>query len=147
MSLDRFYQTCGVPKGEPRKRRKAREARLEGDEHAAIRVYVFGREEGICRCCRIRAAESRHERISRGRRGGITKKNCIAVCGTIVGAVPSCHTYLQLNQIEERATTAGAEGLLEFRPLTRAAADWMRVPIGQWVASLPGSRNDELEAC
>ena len=142
-----YYEICGIPKGEPRKRRKARERRQDDAAHAEIRAYVFGREEGICRCCRVRIAESRHEIVSRGRRGGITKKNCIAVCGQIVGAVPSCHTYLQFNQIDVRETPERAEGLLQFRPTTQAAADWMRVKRYQWVASLPGSRNAELEAC
>jgi hypothetical protein len=37
--------------------------------------------------------------------------------------------------------------LLQFMPKTQAAADWMRVKVGEWVCSMPGGRNEELEAC
>lgn len=116
-------------------------------DHSAIRAYVFGREEDICRCCRIRRAESMHELVSRGRRGKVSKRNSIAVCGTLVGTEPCCHTYLQLNQIDWKGTPEGAEGLLQFRPTTPKAAEWMRVARYLWVCSMPGSRNAELESC
>lgn len=82
------------PKPEPRARTKARKLRHQGDRHAEIRAYVFEREQHVCRCCRLRLAESMHELKSRGAGGKVSKTNSIAVCGTIVGAVPSCHTYI-----------------------------------------------------
>ncbi len=116
-------------------------------EAKPIREYVFQREQDICRCCRIRRAESRHELQSRGAGGKISKRNCVAVCGTLVGVEPSCHTYLQQSQIDWYGGLEGAQGLLQFKPTTPAAAEWMRVEIGRWVCSMPGGRNDEMPSC
>ncbi len=130
----------GISKGEPRKRRKAREDRQQADKDAEVRVYVFGRERNVCRCCRIRPAESRHELISKGAGGKVSKRNCVALCGSIVGAVPSCHTYLQSHAIQWCDEPGrGAQGPLWFTPISREAADWLRVKIGQRIESLPMS--------
>lgn len=110
----------------------------------AIREYVFEREQGICRCCRIRKAESMHELKFRSLGGKVSKRNSVAVCGQLVGVEPSCHTFLQQNQID---WWGDAEDMLGFRPLTAPAADWMRVAIHRRVCSMPGLRNEELEAC
>ncbi len=112
-----------------------------------IRAYVFAREENICRCCRLRRAESMHELLPRGRGGKVHKRNSVALCGKLVGTEVCCHTFLQQAEIDYYATPLGAEGLLQFKPKTQAAADWMRVERDRWVCSMPGTRNDELEAC
>ncbi len=139
-----YYQTCALPKGEPRKRRKGREKRQKVKGHAAVRQYVFGRERDVCRCCRIRNAESMHEIVSRGRRGKVSRTNSIAVCGVIVGAVPSCHTYLQQSQILVQFDKGlGAESRLTFTPLSVNAAEWMRVRVGEAIESDPMQRIEE----
>ncbi len=130
----------GISKGEPRKRRKAREDRQQADRDAEIRVFVFGRERNICRCCRVRPAESRHELIPKSVGGKVTKRNCVAICGEIVGAVPSCHTYLQSHAIQWSDDRGqGAQGPLWFTPVSREAADWLRVNVGHRIESLPMS--------
>lgn len=114
-------------------------------DHGKIHDYVFAREQDICRCCRIRRADSMHELRFRSLGGKVSKRNSVAVCGD---GVRGCHGYLQQNQIGWCGETeAVAEGLLKFQPRTRLAADWMRVERDQWVCSMPGGRNDELEAC
>lgn len=128
-------------------RYRAKRRRIAVKDHSEIRTYVFQREQDICRCCRIRRADSMHELKPRGRGGKVSKTNSVAVCGQLVGTEPCCHTYLQLNQIDWKATPEGAQGLLQFRPTTPQAAEWMRVERYQWVCSMPGGRNDELEAC
>ena len=79
-----------------------------------------------------------HEIVPRGRGGKVSSKNSIACCGTIVGAVPSCHTYLQLHQIDVvQFPLEGAEGALVFRPNTRQAADWMKIALPEQIESQP----------
>lgn len=125
-------------RGEPRKRTKNRVKRQKASRDAEVRAYVFMREREICRCCRNRPAESRHEIKSRGAGGKISKTNCIAVCGQIVGAVPSCHTYLQDYQIRVSGETGiMADGTLTFTALSQRSADWMRVKIGESIVSDP----------
>ena len=109
-----------------------------------IRAYIFEREEHICRCCRIRAAASMHELLFRSLGGKVSKRNSVAVCGD---GVQGCHGFLQRHAIAYRTGVEGAEGLVEFQPRSDQAAEWMRVTVDQWVASLPGSRNHELESC
>lgn len=113
-------------------------------DHKAIRDYVFEREQGICRCCRIRKAESMHELKSRGAGGKVSKRNSVAVCGRLVGTEPCCHTFLQIDEID---WSGNAEEQLSFQPNSKRAAEWMRIKLGLWVVSMPGDRNDELEAC
>lgn len=142
MSIDyeAIARAGGISKGEPTKRRRAREDRQQADKDAAVRVFVFGRERGMCRCCRWRAAESRHELIPKGAGGKVTKRNCAAVCGTIVGAVPSCHTYLQSHAIQWCDDLGqGAQGTLWFTPVTQEAADWLKIKVGEKIESLPMS--------
>lgn len=114
------------PKGETRHRRKARKKRARSTHISSTRAYVFEREGGICRCCRRRAAESMHELISAGAMGSRMKatnpSNCVAVCGRLVGSMPSCHTYLQRNDI---SWEGDAEGDLRFTARTPAAQRWL----------------------
>ncbi len=131
----------------PMARYRAKRRRAAMKMAKPIREYVFDREQNICRCCRIRRAESRHELIPRGRGGKITKRNCVAVCGQLIGIDPSCHTYLQNSQIGVEMSAEGAEGQLSFRAQSDDAAEWMRVEKGLWVCSMPGGRNEELETC
>lgn len=124
-------------KPEPLQRTRNRRRRVKGTREAEVRVYVFARERDICRCCRKRRADSMHEIISRGAGGKVSRRNSIAVCGQIVGAVPSCHTYMQLYQIDVVQEDDGAEGTLTFWPKNHAAADWMQIALGQSVKSEP----------
>jgi hypothetical protein len=39
--MNDYYQTCGTPKPEPRKRTKARQARIQGDEDAGV-IHIAG---------------------------------------------------------------------------------------------------------
>lgn len=111
-----------------------------------VRAYIFEREQGICRCCRIRATESMHELRFRSLGGKVSRFNSVALCGD---GTRGCHGFLQRLEIEWLSETPhlGADWLLQFRPKTAQASEWMRVPTDLWVCSMPGSRNDELEAC
>lgn len=135
-----FSDVGGQPKPEPRKRSKARQLRQAGDRRAQVRAYVFEREANICRCCRLRPAESMHELKSRGAGGKVSKTNSIAVCGTIVGAVPSCHTYLQAKAISYTVGIYGAEDVITFCPRSEQAAEWLKLPIYQVLESPPTPR-------
>lgn len=133
------------PKG-PTARYRAKRRRAEMNARKPIREYVFDREQDICRCCRRRRAESRHELVPLGRGGKVSKKNCVAVCGQLVGTEECCHTYLQQSEIKWSGGPDGAEGLLRFIPTTQRSADWMRVAIEFNVCSMPGGRNEEMPA-
>lgn len=131
-----YYETCGIPKGEPRKRTKARRKRVHADRVAEIRAYVFARERNICRCCRARAAESMHELRPKSLRGKVSKTNSVAVCGD---GVQGCHGFLQRHEIVCYLTmpVAGAEDLLLFQPRATAASEWMKLRAGQMLQSAP----------
>ena len=125
-----------VPKPEKRSTTKNRARRQHRERTAEIRAYVFGRERGICRCCRIARADSMHELRPRSLGGKVSKQNSIAVCGS---GTTLCHGYLQRLEIEFkfREHGSGAERAIEFRPRTQKAADQMRVALHQWVLSEP----------
>lgn len=118
-----------APKPEPRKRTKARVKRQKGNREAEVRVYVFARERDICRCCRKRRADSRHELRFRSLGGKVTRQNCVAVCGD---GVNGCHGFLQRNAITFAFVddALGAEHTLIFQPRTATAADWMQIADG-----------------
>lgn len=124
------------PKPEPRARTKGRGDRVKAKGISAIHDYVFDREANICRCCRIRPAQSMHEIVSRGRGGKVSKVNSVAVCGAL-GNDESCHGQLQRYEIVVRVESLerGAEDVLHFEPRSRASADWLRIPYGQSLAS------------
>lgn len=124
-----FKDVGGQPKPEPRQRTQGRKVRVSRAVTRDIRAYVFDREQSICRCCRLRPAESMHELKSRGSGGKVSKRNSIAVCGQIVGAVPSCHTYLQSNAISYTTGIYGADDVITFCPRSEAASEWLRLPI------------------
>lgn len=126
-----------VPKYERTIRQgKARQKREQYKRTRTTREYVFGRERGICRVCRCRRAETMHELIPRSRRGKVCASNSVAVCGD---GVRGCHGFCQRYEILYEHEGMGAEGPLTFRAETQAAADWMRVALGQAVLSVPGS--------
>jgi hypothetical protein len=123
-----------APKPEKRSTAKNRSRRLLRDKRAAVREYVFGRERSLCRCCRIRPAESMHELRFRSLGGKVSRQNSIAVCGD---GVRGCHGHLQRLEIEFQFTNHinGAEAAIEFRPRIQKAADHMRVKLHEWILS------------
>ncbi len=120
---------------------RAKRRRAAVKDNGKIRAYVFAREEGICRCCRLRAAESMHELRFRSLGGKVSKSNSVAVCGAL--GTTGCHGYLQRNEID---WSGDAQQRLSFQPNSKSAADWMRIKLGLWVMSMPGGRNEEMPA-
>lgn len=131
---DDYYQTCAIPKPEPRKRTKGREKRVKAKTTGEVRQYVFARERNLCRCCRIRPAESMHEIRFRSLGGKVSRTNSIAVCGS---GTTGYHGYMQSHQIAVVAWGNGAEGTLTFGPLSPQAIEWMRLAPGQVLESAP----------
>ncbi len=117
------------PKPERRKRTKARKVRAKRRDAADVRVYVFGRERDLCRCCRKRRAQSLHELQFRSQGGKVSKRNSVAVCGD---GVRGCHGFLQRHEIEweEHNAIRRAEGTLTFFPLSMSAAEWLGIRRG-----------------
>lgn len=121
----------------PRTRIKTRrKPKAERDAISAVRQYVFGRERDTCRVCRCRLAQSMHEIVSRGRRGKVSRKNSIAVCGQL-GNGHECHGLCQRYEVVIEMPPEGAEGPLRCTAKTRAAADWLKVKVGETIESLP----------
>lgn len=123
------------PNAKPPKREKKVRTRIkvkakpkaERDRITKVRQYVFARERHLCRCCRLRRAESLHEITPRARCGPISKTNSIAVCGQL-GNGPECHGRLQRHQIlVERSHSLGAEATLYFVPTDQSSRDWMKL--------------------
>lgn len=131
----------GFPKPPSRKKTQRLARQTYADHVAAVRAYVFGRERGICRCCRVRPAESMHEIVFKSLGGKVSRKNSIAVCGD---GVQGCHGFIQRHAItiNERAN---ADRLLHFTANSASAADWMRIAQYETIASWPGSQNQEAE--
>lgn len=123
---------------------KDRAKRQKGNRAAKVRVYVFGRERNICRCCRKRRADSMHELRFRSLGGKVSRQNSVAVCGD---GVNGCHGYLQRNEISYvlQQQDFGAERALIFRPETRKACEWMELTPGHCILSEP-MVNLEIEA-
>lgn len=140
--LRTFYENCAIPKSKPKAKKAKtrikvhRKSKAERDAISAVRQYVFGRERDTCRACRCRLAQSMHEIVSRGRRGKRSRKNSIAVCGEL-GNGHECHGKLQRVEIAVEMSEHGAEGPLRFTAKTPAAADWLKVKVGETIESLP----------
>lgn len=134
--LRRYYQGAPIGKPEPSAVAKAREDRKESEREARVRVYVFARERDICRVTRFLPAESRHELRFRSLGGKVTRENCVAIQGDGVRGI---HGLLQRNEIsyEFEVPGIGAEGTIFFTAKTAAAADAMRVRVGETIASEP----------
>ena len=131
MAID--YSIFAIPKPPKREKKQPRRIRVkakpkaERDNITKTREYVFARERGVCRCCRLRRAESMHELISRGAGGKVSKRNSVAVCGQL-GNGPECHGLLQAKRITYTASRPdGAEGTLYFMPMDQGARDWMKL--------------------
>lgn len=131
-----------IPKPEPRKTSQRRDTREQTDRHARIRQYVFARERNICRVTRYLPAESMHELQFRSTGGKVSRANSIAVDGDGTRGI---HGMLQRHEITYRFEHdgLGAEGTIIFTAKTQAAADRMRVQIGESIVSAPMS---EVEA-
>lgn len=135
MSSTNFYDVCAIPKGERQRRLgKARKRRAEWQRSQVTRDYVFERERDHCRICLRRFAQTMHELIFRSLGGKVCISNSVAVCGD---GVLGCHGYAQRHEIDWRGGEDGAEGILEFCPMTTAAAIYMGVPINRWIRSAP----------
>lgn len=126
---------CPKPTRAARDKADRKLDRLASDRAAKIRAYVKGREREVCRCCRIRDGESSHELRFKSLGGKVSRTNTVYVCGQLVGSTPSCHTYLQLNQIDYDVDERGAEGPILFTPKTRVAAEWLKVKLGEQIVS------------
>lgn len=124
----------GIPKPEPRKRTKRRAKREKADRITEMRLYVFARERNLCRCCRLRPAESMHEIRPRSLGGKVSKTNSIALCGS---GTTGCHGFCQTHQIAVFCLSVGAEGDVLFRPDSRAAAEWLRIKVGAEIITPP----------
>lgn len=130
-----FYQSCAHRKPEPRQREKGRKDRAKAKTVKDVRPYIMARERDLCRCCRIRPAESMHELRPKSLRGKVSKTNSIGVCGD---GVRKCHGLLQRHEIGwESESLLGAEGTLIFTVKTQAAADWLRLAVGEQIESRP----------
>ncbi len=130
-----YYQTCALPKGEPRKRRKGREKRQKVKSVHEVRAYVEARERGVCRICRARRGESMHELRFRSLGGKVSRRNSVWVCGS---GTTGCHGLAQSLQVKyDMGPPEGAEGSITFTPCTALAADWLKVKVGESILSEP----------
>lgn len=133
---ERSRAAAPISVGVPRRILKARKKRDKVRTAADVRVYVFGRERNVCRCCRKRRAESMHELKFRSQGGKVSKKNSIACCGD---GVRGCHGFLQRHEIEYYAGPNGAEATLTFfmpKPCP-SAADWLGIESHESIESAP----------
>lgn len=129
MSTDRNTsardKSAGLPfhKGETIEAAKRRKRKLLAERIRETRAHVFHREQGICRCCRRRAAQSMHELVTAGAMGSrwkaTTPENSVAVCGS---GTTGCHGLLQQHRI---AWEGNAEQQLTFTPQDERAAAWL----------------------
>ena len=134
-ALRKYYtEECGIKKPELQARTDRRDEQEESDRDAKVRRYVFARERNICRRCRSRAAESRHELRFRSLGGKVTRQNCVAVCGS---GTTGCHGMLQDHSIayDFEHPALGAESTVIFTAKDRQAAEWLRIEIGESISS------------
>lgn len=116
------------------KQLKGRKDRQQQKATKDVRTYVFGRERDICRCCRWRPAESLHELRFRSLGGKRSKRNSIAVCGS---GTTGCHGHLQAHRIDYEMDDLGAEDVVIFIPVTKTAAEHLKLAISHRLASPP----------
>ena len=126
------------PKPEPRKALKKRERTREADYIQRLRMYLVGRERGICRCCLLRACEHMHEILFRSLGGHMTRRNSVMICS-------GCHSLIHAHEIDAAIVDQrrGSEGPILFIARTDAAAAHMRVTLNHALESKPGSQRDE----
>lgn len=139
--MTEFVAQSGQPFFKPafseRKRAKGKKLRAKRKNTKAVRPYCFDREMDICRCCRFRRAQSLNEEPPRSCGGKVSKRDSHAICGD---GVNGCHGYVTRNEIEIDRGPEGSEGVLGFTPKTKAAAEWMRLPLGTRLESPPTPR-------
>lgn len=141
-TLRDYYATAGIPKTYREKKPRARirvkaKPKTERDAITKTREYVFARERGMCRCCRLRPAESMHELRSRGAGGKRSKRNSVAVCGQL-GNGHECHGLLQAKRITyDMSEKLGAESTIYFMPMDEKARDWMKLKTEHGLESSP----------
>lgn len=130
------YSKLAIKKPESRKRTKGRQQRAARKVTMEVRPYVFARERNICRICRCRPTDSMHELRPRSLGGRISRRNSVAVCGS---GTTGCHGYAQSKAIRYALVdaAAGAEAAITFTAMTQAAADWMRIKVGESIESAP----------
>lgn len=130
----------GQPLWKPERGTKAREKRKARRTRSAtgkvVREYVFARERNLCRVTRFLPAVSMHELRPRSLGGRVSRRNSVAVHGDGVNGI---HGLLQRHEITYVFETPelGAEGTVIFTAQTSAAAELMKVRLGESIASRP----------
>jgi hypothetical protein len=140
--LRRWYrEDAGIKKPEAQQTSDERELRQETEKEKRVRTYVFARERNIDRVTRFLPAHSRHELRFRSLGGKVTRENCVAVNGD---GVNGTHGLLQRNEISYafENPALGAEGTIYFTARTHAAAEMMRIGIGETIVSPPMSETE-----
>jgi hypothetical protein len=135
--LQRYYrEEAGIKKPEGQQKTDEREGRQQSNRVMKIRQYVFARERDICRVTRCLPAESMHELRFRSLGGKVSRENSIAVQGDGVRGI---HGFLQRNEITYtfEHPSLGAEGTITFTARSAAAADAMKVGLGESIVSPP----------
>lgn len=132
MSID--YSLFAIPKPPPRVREKVKKDRESGKSVKDVRAYCFARERNLCRCCRLRPADSLHEIKPRSLGGKVSRKNSVALCGS---GTTGCHGFCQSHGIDIGGSILGAEAELLFTAVTKHAAEWMRIALGEQIESKP----------
>lgn len=129
-------------KPEPRQRSAQRAQRLKGKSVSEVRAYVFARERNLCRCCRVRPADSMHEIRPRSLGGKVSRKNSVALCGS---GTTGCHGLAQKHDVIIGTSILGAEAELIFTPMTPQAAEWLRIASGEQIESRPMLAMEQAE--
>jgi hypothetical protein len=130
--VSEYYHDCALPKPEPRQRVKGRIKRSKIREAHEVRMYVFARERGLCRICRCRRSESMHELRFRSLGVKIHIRNSVCVCGS---GTTGCHGLAQTLQVKYIMGPEGAEGTITFTACTKAAADHLKIAVGEAIES------------
>lgn len=132
--MDMSIPGLAFGKPEARVKTKARAEKIRVTSVKDVRQYVFARERNLCRCCRIRPAESMHEIRPRSLGGKVSRKNSVALCGS---GTTGCHGFAQRHQVTVGGSVLGAEAKLVFTTNSEAAAEWCRIKVGEQIISRP----------
>lgn len=132
--MDMSDARLAYPKPEARVKTKARQEKIRVTSVKDVRQYVFARERNLCRCCRIRPAESMHEIRPRSVGGKVSRKNSVALCGS---GTTGCHGHAQGHRISIGGSILGAEAELVFTANNQAAAEHCRIKVGEQIVSRP----------
>ncbi len=66
--------------------------------------------------------------------GKVSRQDSMALCGD---GTRRCHGFVTRNEIVIERGRLGAEDVLTFTAKTQAAADWMRIKVGESIVSAP----------